>query len=66
MQKKFLTNAATDQRQNFDREFAARANQAQRKDCERILQTKRAADGVEVSMFDDVKPTDEKGNISLF
>lgn len=39
---------------------------ATRKACERTLQSKRAADGVQTGMFDDVKRADENGQADLF
>ena len=40
--------------------------QADKRTAERILSTKRDADGITCSLFDDFKPSDEHGNRSLF
>lgn len=66
MQRKLSIIAENDKRTNDDKAFLQRANRAQRKDWERVLKTKIAADGVEVSMFEDAKKQDANGQVNLF
>lgn len=66
MQKSFLTDAPTDARTNADKDFEKRAMQAQKKDCERILKTRRAAAEIEFSMFGDCPTPDANGQVELF
>lgn len=66
MQKTLKIAAGNDARRNADKEFEHRANQAQKRECERTMKTAIAADGIEFSMFDDAKPMDATGQVSIF
>lgn len=66
MQNTLKIAAGSDARRNNDKAFESRANQCQKRDMERQMTRPIAAGNVQESMFDDVKPANAAGQVSLF